>query len=265
MILPRIIPCLLLRGRGLVKGVKFKDHTYVGDPINAIKIFNEKEVDELIFLDITATAGQRIPPLDLVQTIADQCLMPFAVGGGITSVQHVRDILSKGAEKVCLNTAAVEHPELITAASETFGAQAVVVSIDFKKNWRGKYETYIRCGSKPVGRDPVDLAAEMEALGAGEILLNGIDRDGTGSGYEIEIIRQVSEAVHIPVIACGGAGGKEDLAAGLRDGHASAVAAGSLFVFHGRRRAVLINFPSKTERQWIYEAAGVVDAPTQHH
>lgn len=260
MILPRIIPCLLLKGKGLVKGVNFKDHTYVGDPINAIRIFNEKEVDELIFLDITATAEKRIPPLDLIQTIADQCLMPFAVGGGITTVQQARDILSRGAEKVCINTSVIDRPEVITQISGIFGTQAVVVSIDFKRNWRGRYETYIRCGSKSASRHPIDLAQEMEAIGAGEIMLNAIDRDGTQSGYDIDLIKQVSEAVSVPVIACGGAGSKEDLAAGLKSGQASAVAAGSLFVFHGRRRAVLINFPSKEERAWIYQHGDVLHA-----
>lgn len=256
MILPRIIPCLLLKGKGLVKGVKFKNHTYVGDPINAIRIFNEKEVDELIFLDITATAGKRVPPLDLVQTIADQCLMPFAVGGGITTLEQARDIFSRGAEKVCINTALIERPEIVTEISETFGAQAMVAVIDYKKNRLGRYGTYIRCGRKSIGRDPVELAVEMEARGAGEILLNAIDRDGTQSGYDLEMLKQVSDAVQVPVIACGGAGGKEDLGAALKEGGASAAAAGSLFVFHGRRRAVLINFPSREEREWIYQHAG---------
>lgn len=258
MILPRLIPCLLLKGKGLVKGIKFKDHTYVGDPINAIRIFNEKEVDELIFLDITATAESRTPPLDLVQIIADQCLMPFAVGGGITTLQKARDIFSRGAEKVCFNTALIERPDVITEVSETFGAQALVAVIDYKKDWLGRYNTYIRCGRKSVGKHPVELAVEMESLGAGEILLNAIDRDGTQSGYDIEMIRQVADAVNVPVIACGGAGGKEDIAAAMKDGHAAAAAAGSLFVFHGRRRAVLINFPSMEERQWIYREAGVL-------
>ena len=256
MILPRIIPCLLLKGKGLVKGIKFRDHTYIGDPINAIKIFNEKEVDELIFLDITATAERRIPPLDLIQTIADQCLMPFAVGGGITTLEQARDIFSRGAEKVCINTAMVEHPEVVNSISESFGAQAVVAVIDYKKNWLGKINTYVRCGSKTIGKPPVELAVESEALGAGEILLNAIDLDGTQTGYDIEMIRQVSDAVNVPVIACGGAGKNEDFVSALKDAHASAVTAGSLFVFHGRRRAVLINFPSKEERQWIYDNAG---------
>jgi len=258
VILPRIIPCLLLKGKGLVKGVKFKDHTYVGDPINAIKIFNEKEVDELIFLDITATEENRTPPLNLVQTIADQCLMPFAVGGGITTLKQARQIFSRGAEKVCVNTGLIEQPQVITEISNTFGSQALVAVIDYRKNWRGRYDTYIRCGSKSVGMHPTELAGEMVSLGAGEILLNAIDRDGTQSGYDIEMIRQVSDAVTVPVIASGGASGKEDIAAALKDGHAAATAAGSLFVFHGRRRAVLINFPSKEERKWIYQTSGAL-------
>ncbi len=261
MILPRLIPCLLLKGKGLVKGIKFKDHTYVGDPINAIRIFNETAVDELIFRDSPATAERRTPPLDLIQTIADQCLMPFAVGGGITTVQQARDILSRGAEKVCINTATVENPEIISQVSETFGTQAVVVSIDFKRNWRGRNETQIRCGSKSVKRHPVDFAQEAESLGAGEILLNAIDRDGTQAGYDIDMIQQVAQVVTVPVIACGGAGRNEDFIDALKDGHASAVAAGSLFVFHGRRRAVLINFPSKTDRERIYKESGYITDP----
>ncbi len=256
MILPRIIPCLLLKGKGLVKGIKFKDHTYIGDPINAIRIFNEKEVDELIFLDITATAEKRTPPLDLIQTIADQCLMPFAVGGGITTLQQARDIFSRGAEKVCINTASVEHPDVISSISDTYGVQSVVAVIDYKKNWLGRYNIYIRNGQQTIGKHPVDFAVELESLGAGEIMLNAIDRDGTQTGYDIDMIKQVSDAVRVPVIACGGAGNKEDLSAALKEGRASAVAAGSLFVFHGRRRAVLINFPSREERAWIYQEAG---------
>lgn len=257
MIRPRIIPCLLLRGKGLVKGIQFQNHTYVGDPINAIRIFNDKEVDELIFLDITATQERRIPPLDLIQTISDQCLMPFAVGGGITTIGEARDILNRGAEKVCLNTATIEHPELITALSETFGTQSVVVSIDVKKNGQGQYQTFTRCGSKPVSESPVELAIRMEQLGAGELLVNSIDRDGTQTGYDTELIREVADAVSVPVIACGGAGSLRHLSDGLSLGHASAVAAGSLFVFTGRRRAVLINFPSKNERENLYQAVGV--------
>ncbi len=259
MILPRIIPCLLLKGKGLVKGIKFKDHTYVGDPINAIRIFNEKEVDELIFLDITATAEKRIPPLDLIQTIADQCLMPFVVGGGITTLRQARDIFSRGAEKVCINTATVEHTEVISTISDTYGVQSVVAVIDYKKNWLGQYHICIRNGRQTFGKHPVEFAVEMASLGAGEIMLNAIDRDGTQSGYDIDMIRQVSDAVSVPVIACGGAGNKEDLGAALKEGRASAAAAGSLFVFHGRRRAVLINFPSQEEREWIYENVGYLN------
>ena len=185
--------------------------------------------------------------------------MPFAVGGGITTVKDVRDILSRGAEKICLNTASIEHPELITQASETFGAQSVVVSIDVKKNWLGRYQTFTHCGTRNTDEPPVDLAVRMERLGAGELLVNSIDRDGTQTGYDIELVRQVADAVSIPVIACGGAGTVEHFAEGLSLGHASAVAAGSMFVFTGRRRAVLINFPSKDERKNIYQRAGIQD------
>lgn len=256
MILPRIIPALLLKGKGLVKGVKFKDHSYVGDPINAIKIFNEKEVDELIFLDITASAEGHTAPLDLVQTIADQCLMPFAVGGGIKSVDQARDLFTRGAEKVCINTAVHEHPDVVTAISSTYGSQAVVAVIDYKKDWLGRLRTYVRSGSKSYDVNPVDLAVHAEQLGAGEILLNAIDRDGTQSGYDIDMLCQVSAAVGVPVIASGGAGTIGDFVSALKDGQASAVAAGSMFVFHGRRRGVLINFPSLDERNKVYRESG---------
>lgn len=247
MLPPRVIPVLLLRGEGLVKGVRFRDFKYVGDPINAVKIFNEKEVDELFFLDIAATGEGRVPALDLVQRLADECYMPFGVGGGIRTVEQARDLLKAGAEKVSINTAAVADPSLITRIAEKFGNQSVVVAIDVQRGWLGGEKVYARNGGEKTARDPVAWAAEAQRLGAGEILLTSIDRDGTGDGYDLDLIRRVCAAVSIPVIACGGAGSVEHLREGLRAG-AAAVAAGSFFVFHGRKRAVLINFPTEQER-----------------
>jgi cyclase len=246
MILPRVIPALLLRGEGLVKGVRFKDFKYVGDPINAVKIFNEKEVDELFFLDISATPEGRTPPLELVQRLADECYMPFGVGGGIRSADQARNILKAGAEKVAINTAAIDDPSVITRIAEQFGKQSVVVSIDVQKKWTGGQVVYGRNGTKKTALDPVDWAVQAASLGAGEILLTSIDRDGTGEGYDLDLIRRVSAAVDVPVIACGGAASIDHLRDALRAG-AAAVAAGSFFVFHGRKRAVLINFPNQAE------------------
>ncbi|OGV49790.1 MAG: imidazole glycerol phosphate synthase subunit HisF [Lentisphaerae bacterium GWF2_52_8] len=243
----RIIPALLLKGQGLVKGVRFKRHTYVGDPINAVKIFNDKEVDELIFLDISASREGRKVPLSLVEKIADECFMPFAVGGGIRNVNDVRELISAGAEKVVINTAAIETPELITEASSIFGSQSIIVSIDVKTTWLGKKRVYSLSGRKKTSLDPVDWARKAEKLGAGELFVNSIDRDGSMSGYDLELLKALSGAVNIPVIACGGAGKIEDLSDVIHKGGVAAAAAGSFFVFHGRRRAVLINFPTKSE------------------
>lgn len=247
----RIIPALLLKGQGLVKGVGFKKHSYVGDPINAVRIFNEKEVDELVFLDISATREGRRIPQALVEKIADECFMPFAVGGGIRTVEDIREIISAGAEKVVLNTAAVENPRLISEAAKIFGSQSIIVAIDVKKGWFGKKCVVTESGHKKTGLEPLDWAKEAEAQGAGELLLNSVDRDGTMSGYDLELISSVSAAVRIPVIACGGAGSNKDLRDAIHVGGASAAAAGSLFVFHGPKRAVLINFPSKSEIESI--------------
>jgi cyclase len=244
---PRVIPCLLLRGEGLEKGVRFKNYKYVGDPINAVRIFSEKEVDELLFLDIFATRENRIPLPDFIQRIADESFMPFGVGGGIRTVQDIRRLLSAGAEKVSINTAAVENPPLIKEASEVFGSQSIVVSIDAKQGWSGSYRVYTRAGTNRTKLDPVSWALQVEDLGAGEILLNSIDRDGTMKGYDLDLIKSVTDAVNIPVIACGGAGKAQDLGDAIRIGGAAAAAAGSLFVFHGPKRAVLINFPSSEE------------------
>ena len=246
------MPVLLLQGDGLVKGIQFKNHTYVGDPMNAIHIFNEKEVDELVFLDITATQENRAPRLAYIAKIADECFMPFAVGGGIKDVKQIREILYAGAEKVSINTAAVENPTLISEAANLFGSQSVVVSIDYKKTWPDSKWVFTYSGTKNTKLDPIEWAVRVAELGAGEILLNSMDRDGSMEGYDIETIAQVSSAVNVPVIACGGAGNIEHLGEAVRSG-ASALAAGSMFVFHGRKRAVLISYPTQKELERVFD------------
>jgi cyclase len=249
----RIIPALLLKNKGLVKGVNFKDYKYIGDPLNAVKIFNDKEVDELIFLDISATSENRPPDIRLIRDIADECYMPFAVGGGIKNIEQVGEIIKAGSEKVVINSTAVKTPELIKEVSSAYGHQSVIVSIDVKKNWLGKYHVFIESGSKKTKLNPIRWAMKVEDLGAGEILLNSINKDGTMSGYDTEIIQEIAEKVSIPVIACGGAGNIEDFAEAARHG-ASAVSAGSMFVFSGPHRAVLINYPDTKELELtLYE------------
>ena len=251
MLQPRVIPCLLMDKRALVKGVNFKKHQYIGDPINAVQIFSRMEPDEIMLLDIKATFEKRIPSLSIIQKIADQCLVPFTVGGGITGISDIRKILKIGAEKVCLNTSALEKPFFIKKASSVFGSQSIVVSIDVLYKSKGKYEVYSRCGTNLVSDDLSAVLHLIEESGAGEILINSIDRDGTMKGYDIELIKTAVSEVKIPVIACGGAGSIKDLKEGINKGHASAVAAGSMFVFHGKRRAVLINFPLRQELSYI--------------
>ncbi len=247
MLKTRVIPCLLLKSGGLVKTIQFKNPTYVGDPINAIKIFNDKEVDELVFLDITASKDGRGPAFEAVCDFASECFMPVAYGGGIRSVDDARKVLSLGVEKIVINTMTLRRPELVSELASEFGAQAVVVSIDARKRLIGGHEVCALGGTQKTGIRPVDHARRMAELGAGEILITSIDRDGTQSGYDIALVRSVADAVPVPVIACGGAGTLEHFAEAVREGHASAVSAGSMFVFHGRHRAVLISYPSRVD------------------
>jgi imidazole glycerol-phosphate synthase subunit HisF len=242
----RVIPCLLLSGERLVKTVRFRDSIYVGDPINAVKIFNDREVDELAILDISATRERRDPPFEHLQAIAGECFMPLSYGGGIRTIDQARRLFGLGVEKVLLNTAAAEDPALLTAIADEYGSQAVIAGIDVKKDWLGRTRVFTRAGSVNTGRSPVEYAKAMADRGAGEILMNAIDRDGTMAGYDLDLIREMSAAVSIPLVACGGAGSIAHLAAAI-DAGASAVAAGSLFVFAGPRRAVLINYPSAAE------------------
>lgn len=249
--LPRVIPTLLLQGNGLVKTVKFKDPKYVGDPANTLRIFNEKEIDEIVVLDISATNEQRKPRLDLIRELASEVFMPLCYGGGVTTVEEIEAILRAGVEKVAVNSACFTHPETIREASSRFGAQAIVAAIDVKKGLFGGYKVYSHGGKKGHNVDPVTHARRMEELGAGEILLTSIDRDGTQEGYDLELVKQVAAAVRIPVVAAGGAGKLDDFKAAVTAG-ASAVAAGSFFVFHGKHRAVLITYPSGQELQSLF-------------
>jgi len=252
MFRPRIIPVLLLRQLGLVKSVKFKDYRYIGDPINAVKIFNDLKADELAFLDITATSEKRLISLDFVRNVGDEANMPFAVGGGIRTIRDIREILNAGAEKVVINSYAFENPEFIREASDLFGSSTIIVCIDVRKQLFGGFQVYTNGGKKGTGKGPVDYALEMQHLGAGEIIIQSIDRDGNMEGYDIELIRKVSEKVTIPVVALGGAGLYQHFSEAVSTGLASAVAAGSMFVYHGPRRAVLINFPTQEEIKKIF-------------
>jgi cyclase len=241
------MPCLLLRGTALVKTVRFRNPSYIGDPINTVRIFNEKEVDELVVLDITAAAENRPPDFSLIEEIATECFMPFTYGGGIRNLDDLVRIQSLGVEKVIINSYAAENPNFISEAAAQVGSQAVVVSIDARKKVLGGYEVYSHGGTNRAKADPVTFARLMEDRGAGEILLTSIDRDGTMSGYDLELISRVTNAVGVPVIACGGAGSLSDFDQAVNQAGASAVAAGSMVVYQGENRAVLINFPSESE------------------
>lgn len=243
----RVIPVLLLRGAGLVKTQKFKDAKYIGDPINAVRIFNEKEVDELVFLDIEATVKGRAPNFDMLRNIASECFMPLCYGGGVRDLRTIETILKTGVEKVAVNSALVEDPEMIRKATQMFGGSTIVASIDFKRGLFGKAEGFVRSGCQRTKSSPVEMALRAEDLGVGEILLNSIDRDGAMQGYDLDVTQRVAEAVGLPVIACGGAGSLGHFRAAIKDGKASAVAAGSFFVFVGKHRAVLITYPSQSE------------------
>ena len=253
MIQARVIPALLLRGQGLVKTVKFKEPKYLGDPINVVRIFNDKEVDEIVLLDITATPEKRGPHFEMLKNITSEAFIPLAYGGGIRSMDDVYTLLGIGIEKLILNTASVENPALVREIADHAGSQAVVVSIDVKKNFLGRHEVFTHCGQKKTGLDPVKHAIEMEKMGAGEIFVNSIDRDGMMQGYDIELVKKIADAVSVPVVACGGAGNLNDVARVIKQGHASAAAAGSIFVFQGPLRGVLISYPTYHELKKLLE------------
>lgn len=244
---PRIIPVLLLSNGGLVKSIGFKKHRYIGDPINAVRIFNDLKADELVFLDIEATAQNRLISTELVTEIGEESNMPFAVGGGISTLQDIQQIINAGAEKVIIGTAAVNNPDFIRQASETFGSSTICVCIDVKKKFLKGERVYSDSGEKSSKYTPVEFARLMQEKGAGEIIVQSVERDGTMEGYDINLIKTISEVVTIPVIALGGAGSVSDLKKVHQNAYASGSAAGSLFVYQGVKRGVLINYPERHE------------------
>jgi imidazole glycerol-phosphate synthase subunit HisF len=252
MFLPRIIPILLLKNKGLIKTFKFNKSRYIGDPINAVKIFNDLKADELIFLDITASREDRVISVDLVKNIGDEAFMPFGVGGGINNSLQIENLLKAGAEKVIINTNALTNPKLIEESAKIFGSQSVVVSIDIKKNFFGKYEVWIMGGTKKIKKNPQKYAKEIEEYGAGELIINSIDLDGTMTGYDLKLLKCISDEVSVPVVACGGAGNLNHFREAYNKCNISALAAGSIFVFHGPRKAVLINYPTKKELKELF-------------
>jgi cyclase len=240
----RVIPSLLIQNGGLVKSIRFKNHKYVGDPINAVKIFNEKGVDEIVILD--RTVAETGPKFERIKDIASEAFMPLGYGGGISTLNQIKRLINDGVEKIVLNTQALKNPRLVSDGAKYVGSQSIVISIDVKKNIFGKYKVFAENGTKNTGIDPLQHAKDMEAAGAGEILLNSIDRDGTFEGFDYQLIHRISNSIDIPVVALGGASSILDFRKAVEHG-ASAVAAGSMFVFQGPHRAVLISYPSQSE------------------
>lgn len=251
MLNTRVIPVLLLKDGGLYKGESFKNHRYVGDPINAVKIFNEKEVDEIIFFDISATSSKNGPDYDLIRDIASEAFMPFGYGGGIHTFEQARKVFELGVEKVVLCTAAFEKPELIKEISQVYGSQSVVVSMDVKKTFFGSVEVFVRNGTSRTKVKPLDFALKMQELGAGELIYTSIDREGRGQGYDLDLVEQISSKLQIPVVASGGASALSHFREAVDRG-ASAVAAGNMFVFHGKHKAVLITYPKYADLKKLF-------------
>lgn len=250
----RVIPCLLLKNRGLYKTIQFKEPRYLGDPINTLKLFNGKEVDEIVVLEISASINGAEPNFDYLKRLAGECFMPICYGGGITSLKQVEALFKIGIEKVAFNSSLYFKPELLSGAAHNFGSQSIVASIDVKRSFFGSYSVYIKAGSVDIETNPIEYAKRAEELGAGEILLTSVDRDGTMKGYDYGIIDKVSSSVTIPVIANGGAGSLSDCVKAVNAG-ASASAAGSLFVYYGSRKAVLVNYPTQGELAAAFDSS----------
>lgn len=253
MALPRVIPVLLLRNRGLVKTVKFKNEKYVGDPFNAVKIFNEKEVDELCFLDIDASKENREPNYDYLKQIATECFMPLSYGGAVSNLDQIKKLIQSGIEKIVINTQAIENPDFIKSATNSFGASTIVGAMDVKRNFWGNYQIFSHAKNTTLNIDPVEYAIRLQGLGVGEIFLNSVDQDGTMVGYDYDLITKIAGAVDVPVIACGGCSSINDIDRVINQAGASAAAAGSFFVFHGKHKAVLITYPKYESLNQIFE------------
>lgn len=251
MFRPRVIPVLLLRKAALYKSKRFADHKYIGDPINAVRIFNDSKADELAFLDIDATKENRLISVDFVKEVGGEANMPFSVGGGIKSISHIKELISAGAEKVIINSYAALNPDFIESAADNFGSSTIVVCIDVKKKMFSKTQTWINAGTKGTGYSPVDFALLMEKKGAGEIIIQSIDYDGMMNGYDEELIKTIADAITIPVVALGGAGKIDHLKNAYKNCNATGLAAGSMFVYKGTRNGVLINYPDKTEKELV--------------
>lgn len=250
MLYPRIIPCLLVKDKGLVKTVNFKKPKYVGDPINAVRIFNEKEVDELMVLDIDATLEKREPDYTMIQHLAEECRMPLCYGGGVTASGQVERIVQLGVEKVAISSAAIENCDLVTEAAESVGNQSVVVVLDVKKSLIGRrYEVWTHNGSRNTRSCPSEVALQMEKAGAGEIVINSIDNDGRMKGYDFTLVERIRESINVPLTVLGGGGSLDDIGQLIHTYGAIGAAAGSLFVFKGVYRAVLINYPNRAEKE----------------
>jgi cyclase len=253
MLRPRIIPSLLIHDNGLVKTVNFKNPKYVGDPINAVKIFNEKAVDELAVFDIDATVLGKEPNYSLIERLASQSMMPLCYGGGVKTVEQAQRIFSLGIEKIALSSAVLQNPKLITEISDRVGAQSVIVVLDVKKKLLGGYEVYTHNGKKATGINPFKFVEEAQKLGAGEIVINSIDKDGVMKGYDLELIAKIREKISLPMTVLGGAGSLQDIEKVIDSHGVIGVAAGSLFVFKGPYKAVLINYPTQLEKNKIFK------------
>ncbi len=252
MLSPRIIPCLLVHNKGLVKSVKFKDYKYVGDPINAVKIFNEKEVDELIVLDIDATVENREPDYKMIENLATECRMPLCYGGGIKTVEQAQKIFNLGVEKIALSSFAVDNPKIVTEIAREVGAQSVVVVLDVKKRLFGGYDIYTENGKKKSKINLEKFVVELQELGVGEIVLNSIDNDGMMKGYDLNLIEKIKPFIKVPMTLLGGAGSLEDIKILIDKFKIIGCCAGSLFVFKGKYKAVLINYPKKNEKYKLF-------------
>jgi cyclase len=255
MLHPRIIPCLLVKNKGLVKSVKFEDYKYVGDPINAVRIFNEKEVDELMVLDIDATVENREPDYRMIENLAMECRMPLCYGGGIKTEDQAQRIFGLGVEKIGISSIALEKPGIVSDIARQVGNQSVIVILDVKKSLLGKYEVYTHNGNRNTKKNPVEVAKQMEELGAGELVVNSIDNDGVMKGYDSVIVEKIREAISLPMTVLGGAGSLNDIKKLIEKYGIIGAAAGSLFVFKGIYRAVLINYPSPSEKINLIEEA----------